>query len=307
MAERTIVGVDFSGAQADTNTWIAEGFIETDDSDESKKGTVILESCKPVPREKLTELLKALPHDAIAALDFPFSVPTAFSRFLGHTDSDMPPLWSAIAGREREEFFSQRDEFVKQYGELLRAGDLHVPGCYSCLHDTNPNMVPMTYHGMKMLNTLWQQTECQVPPLEIPGRKGAVLLEVMPGAALKAFGLPDKGFKSGKKAFDNRQKILRELPKSSGVNVINLRDFSDEAMFADHALDAMVAAVTAAKWAMDDSESLFKRPSKRSSVADVLAKYEGKRKISPGIDHLTEEEAARKEGWIYVPRVNTSA
>ena len=302
MAERTIVGVDFSGAKEDNNTWITEGFLETEDSDDLKKGAVILESCKSVPREKLAELLKALPNDAVAALDFPFSVPTAFSEFLGHPDSEMPPLWSAVAGRGREEFIAQRDEFVKQNDELLRAGDLHVPGCYSCLHNTNPNMVPMTFYGMKMLDTLWGQTKCQVPPLDIPGRKGAVLLEVMPGAALKAFGLPDKGFKSGKKAFDNRRKILRELPESSNVNVINLRDFSDEAMFADHALDSMVAAVTAAKWAMDESESAFERPSKRRSVADAFAKYEGKRKISPGIDHLTEEEAARREGWIYVPK-----
>ena len=301
MAERTILGVDFSGAKTDNNTWITIGFLETEDTPELKKGTLILESCNPVPRDRLTEQLKGLPHDAVAALDFPFSVPIAFSEYLERPYNEMPDLWQFAAALGQKEFIAQRNEFVKQIGELLRAGDLHVPGCYSCLHNTNPNMVPMTFHGMKMLNTLWEQTECQVPPLEIPGRKGAVLLEVMPGAALKAFGLPDKGYKGGQTAFEDRQKILRELPKRSNVNAINLRDFSDEAMFTDDALDSMVAAVTAAKWALDESESDFKRPSKHRTVADALAKYTGKREISPDIEHLTEEAAARREGWIYAP------
>jgi hypothetical protein len=302
MSERTIAGVDFSGAQSDNKTWITKGLLETEDSLELKKGSLLLLSCKSVSREELTKLLEELPCDAVAALDFPFSVPIAFSEFLERSNGEMPDLWQVAASMEREEFIAQRDEFVKEYGELLRAGDLHVPGCYSCLHKANPNMVPMTFHGMKMLDTLWEQTNCQVPPLEIPGRDGAVLLEVMPGAALRAFQLPDKGYKGGQKAFEARLKILRGLRRVSDVKVINLSDFHEECMFSDDALDSVAASVVAALWAMDESESAFKKPRGSRTVNEAFNEYKGKRKISPGVSCLTEEEAARKEGWIYVPK-----
>ena len=303
MAERTIVGVDFSGAKDDGKTWITKGFLDTEDSFDTKKGSLTLLSCKSVSREDLTEQLRSLPNDVVATLDFPFSVPIAFSEFLGLPNSEMPDLWQAATAMGQEEFIAQRDEFVEKCEELLRVGDLHVPGCTSCLHKVNPNMLPMTFHGMQILNTLWKQTNCQVPPLREASHNGPTLAEVMPGAALKAFKLPDKGFKGGQAAFENRQKILRGLPKIADVKLINLRDFHDHCMFSDDALDSIVAAVVAALWVMDDSERAFIKPSKGDTVADAFAKYKGKRKISPGIDHLTEEEAARKEGWIYVPRI----
>ena len=303
MAERTVVGVDFSGAKDEGKTWITKGFLDRKGSFDAEKGSFVLLSCKSVSREDLTELLKALPNDAVAALDFPFSVPIAFSEFLGLPNSEMPDLWQATAAMGREEFISQRDEFVKENIELLRAGDLHVPGCYSCLQKTPLNMVPMTFHGMEMLDALWNQTNCQVPPLKESNRKGAVLLEAMPGAALKEFNLPDKGFKGGKDAFEKRRKIIKELPKCSNVTLINLPDFRDQCMFSDDALDSIVAAVVAALWAMDESESAFKKPSKHHTVADAFAKYQGSRKISPGIGHLSEDDAARKECWIYVPKL----
>ena len=309
MAERTIVGVDFSGAGEDTdvgNTWITTGYIETEDTNELNRGMAILESCHPVSREKLAEKLKALPDDAVAALDFPFSVPIAFAEYLGHPESEMPVLWQAVStiAGERDGFLARRDKFVEGNGELLRAGDLHVPGCYSCLHKSNPNMVPMTFQGMRLLNKLWEKTTCQVPPLEVEGHDGAVLLEVMPGAALEAYELPDKGYKGGQDALNKRREILRGLCKNSGVNVLDLHAFRDEAMFADHALDSIVAAVTAARWVMDESGNAFRKPSDSHTVAAALAKYKGKRSISPGIDQLTEKEAARQEGWIYVPKAS---
>ena len=164
-------------------------------------------------------------------------------------------------------------------------------------------MIKMTFMGMQMLHSL-RQAGCRVPPLDDGECNGATLLEVMPGAALRAFRLPDKGYKGNQnvKAFENRQRIIRELPKSSKVNVINLHDLSDEAMFSDDALDSMVATVAAAKWAMDGSDDAFTKPSKQNKVADALVKYKGSRRISPGIKHLTEEEAARREGWIYAPK-----
>ena len=244
MAERTIVGVDFSGAGEDSNvgnTWVAKGILETEGSFESERGSLILLSCKPVSREELTQLLKSLPSDAVAALDFPFSVPVAFSALLGHPNGEMPSLWQSVADMPPEEFIARRDDFVQVNDELLRAGDLHVPGCYSCLHKANPNMVPMTLRGMQMLHRL-RKAGCRVPPLEADGCRGATLLEVMPGAALKAFELPNKGYKGGRAAFENRQRILRGLRKIAGIKVLNLSDFHEHSMFSDDALDSIAAA-----------------------------------------------------------------
>ena len=305
MAERTIVGVDFSGAGEDTDvgkTWVTTGFLETDGSFDMAKGSLILLSCDPVPRKDLVELLRESPRDAVAALDFPFSVPIAFSESWGHPNDEMPSLWQAVATMGRGEFVAKRDEFVRENGELLRAGDLHVPGCFSCLHKANPNMVPMTFHGMEVLHRL-RKAGCRVPPLEDDGCDGTVLLEVMPGAALRAFNLPDKGYKGGQTAFEDRQRILRGLRNVSDVTVLNLGDFHEHCMFSDDALDSIVAAVVAALWVLDDGGTAFKKPSKRHTVAQARARYKGKREISPGIDQLTQDEAARKEGWIYVPKL----
>ena len=211
----------------------------------------------------------------------------------------MPYLWQTVAPME----FSEFKEKAKGFVDLLRVGDLNCSNAKPSLKmEGNPVMVNMTFRGMQMLHSL-RKAGCRVPPLNDDGCNGATLLEVMPGSVLKTFQLPFSGFK-GKNQTDmeNRRKILRELPKNSRVNVINLRDFSEEAMFSDDALDSMVATIAAAKWAMDESENAFKKPSKDRTVAEAASEYKGKRKISPSIDQLSEEEAARKEGWIYVPK-----
>lgn len=297
MAERAVVGVDFSGGAGDRHTWAAGGFLDT------ATQSLTLLSCQPVSRQELAGRLRDLDGAAVAALDFPFSVPAAFAEYAfgeyaapEYRNGAMPGLWRAAAGMELAEFTARRDAFVREYGELLRAGDLYVPGCYSCLHRANPNMLPMTLRGMQLLDGLWA-AGCRVPPLDGPAAGGgAALLEVMPGAALRAFGLPHKGYKGGRRAFDNRRKILRELPQISGVKVVNLDDFRDECMFSDDALDAIVAAVAAALWALDDGPGRFRHPGGRAVAAPG-----GKRQVSPQIIGRTELEAAKREGWIYVP------
>lgn len=302
MAERTIVGVDFSGAGEDTDvgkTWVTNGYLETEHGQELKKGTLLLLTCEQVSRTELAGILKASPNDAVAALDFPFSVPIAFAEHLAPPGSEMPRLWQSVASMEFGEF----KEEAKGLADLLRVGDLHCSNAKPSLKmEGNPVMVNMTFRGMQMLHSL-RKAGCRVPPLDDDECKGATLLEVMPGSVLKAFELPSSGFK-GKNQTDmeTRRKILRELPRKSGVNVLNIRDFSEEAMFSDDALDSMVAAVAAAAWATDESGASFVMPGHCRTVAEALAAYKGKRKISPGIDHLTELNAARREGWIYAPK-----
>ncbi len=280
--EIAILGVDFSGAKADKNTWVSRGVLSG--------GVLTLEHCQPLPRAGLADLLASLPGSAVAALDFPFSVPEIFaSRWLPGAET-MPQLWEAAAAMEFEEFLSLRDGFVAEQGEPLRRGDLYFPECYSCLHKTNPNMVPMTFRGMQMLNGLWQ-AGCRVPPLPGQGRTGPVLLESMPGAALRAFGLPYKGYKKGQHSTRLRRQILDGLATASGIQITNLAQFNDECIGSDDCLDSVVAAVAACLWAGD--QSLFRLPqdgpggvTNRGGVPN------------PDSNELT---TARMEGWLYAP------
>ena len=280
--ETTILGVDFSGAKADKNTWVTRGVLSG--------GVLTLEYCQPTPRAGLADLLASLPPGTVAALDFPFSVPKVFAgRWLSGAKT-MPQLWAAAAAMPFEEFLSLRDDFVAQHGEPLRRGDLYLTECYSCLHKTNPNMVPMTFRGMQMLDGLWR-AGCRVPPLPDQGRTGPVLLESMPGAALRTFGLPYKGYKKGQESFRLRRKILDGLETSSGVTLSNLDRFNDCCIGNDDCLDSVVAAVAACLWSRDPD--LFRLP--QDGPGSVT-----RRGGTP--DPKSNELAlARLEGWLYAP------
>ena len=260
-----IAGVDFSGAKTDDRTWVTRGRLD---------GHVLdLFDCHPVPRAQLAELLLRLPQGSVAALDFPFSVPQPFAHFWQPGASSMPDLWAAAKEIDLSQFLSLRDDFVDRWGEPKRRCDLRFPECYSCLHKANPNMVPMTFYGMRMLGPLWQ-AGCTVPPLDSPNTGNAVLLEAMPGAALKALGLPHKGYKKGANALGLPQKILTGLANRSGLRIRSLSRFRETCLASDDALDSLVAAVIASLWAIDPA--CFWRPSLTHSIgADSIALLEG--------------------------------
>ncbi len=286
-SDRVILGVDFSGAKSDTATWVARGRL--------CDGRLELESCRPMTRSELAELLAASPSDAVAALDFPFSVPQQFAA-AWRPAAAMPELWQAAASIQFSEFLALRDCFVSKEGELLRRGDLHFPECYSCLHKFNPNMVPMTFRGMQLLDRLWA-AGCRVPPLPEEGRDGPILLESMPGAALRAYGLPFKGYKNGANARVLREQVLAGLQSGSGVVVTNLGDFQETCLESHDCLDAVAAAVTAALWCRDPS--LFRLP--QAETPGQVPAQGRKRRASPQALSWSELRAARLEGWIYAP------
>ena len=265
-----ILGVDFSGARPDNNTWVAQGRLDSQE--------LVLESCRPVSRSQLSCLLEALPNGAVASLDFPFSVPLDFARFWRPEARAMPDLWSAAAAMNLEKFISLRDAYVAQRGEPKRLCDSYHPECYSCLHKVNPNMVPMTFYGMKMLAGLWPKG-CDVPPLALQNMGKGVLLEAMPGAALRALELPFKGYKNGVKANVLRRQILRELPRRSSLPMPNLGEFHQLCLSSHDCLDAVVAAVIAALWCTN--LDMFRHPEP----------------AGPGVPNPT----AALEGWLYAP------
>ena len=271
----TIVGVDFSGHREDRNTWVALGRLDAG-------GALRLDSVQPARRADLYELLAAIPTPAVAALDFPFGVPAEFAAHLAPKPPlrAMPDLWKIASGMTAGEFLEARGRFVAAHGELKRSGDTrHFPESYSPLHVANPNMVPMTYEGIRLLHR-WHENDPRrwhVPPLEPPPRPAqtVTLLELMPGAFLKAVGLPYKGYKKGRRSAELREKITGTLARASGIPLPDLDAIRMGCHASDDFLDAVVAAVGAACWAQGTNR--FRQPQ-----PDELA-------------------LARLEGWIYVP------
>ena len=235
-----IFGVDFSGARADKNTWLTQGVLQND-------GSLVLEECRRIKRQELEELLRNTQGPAVGALDFPFSVPTEFALHFAPEAKTMRDVWQAISKMKYDEFQRQCKEFVEHSGEPKRIADTHFPESFSPLHRVNPNMVPMTFHGMKMLDGFWDVGWSVHPlPLNRDGQK--TLLETMPGAALRDFGLPYKGYKKGKEAQEKRERILKKLPHCSGVRLPNLSSFESDCRNSDDCLDSLVATVAAALW-----------------------------------------------------------
>ena len=309
MAERMVVGVDFSGAKADKKTWITKAELSVGEQGHS---TLNIKDCDPIKRADLTDFLKDLPKGAVAALDFPFSVPIAFANYLGQPSAEMPQLWDCVANMDLDEFVGKRDAFVgnDKTKEYLRIGDLHFSGPFSCLHDTNPNMVPMTFYGMRMLHHLWVSNRFEVPPLEGAGYSSPVLLEVMPGAALTAYNLLPKfkGYKSVKykaAAKERRTKIFQELPdvleSHFGIKVGYSSHTQEKCEANDDCLDSVVASTVAALWAIDQNVTNFHRPT--DNIVTDLKRKNSEKQASPQVtqENLTELQSAKREGWIYGP------
>ena len=216
----TIVGVDFSGARADKNTWVAQGRLDIE-------GSLRLESAQSIRREELYRLLAEIATPAVAALDFPFGVPAQFAAHLsaGGLPKDMPDLWQTVTAISADEFIDARDCFVGEHGEPKRAGDQkHHPESYSPLHAVNPNMLPMTYQGIRLLRR-WHEGQPRrwyVPPLPFDGDAAfaVTLLELMPGALLRSIGLPFKGYKRGRQSSERRTEILDGLAVKSGIGCL---------------------------------------------------------------------------------------
>ncbi len=269
-----IIGVDFSGAKSDRNTWVATAVLNST--------TLRLDSSRPITRDELETLLSEAAGPTVAALDFPFSMPESFARFWQPQAAAMPDLWNAAASIDLDGFLAVRDGFVAAHGEPKRLADTFHPECYSCLHKVNPNMVPMTFRGMQMLHRLWP-LGCEVPPLprEESGIRpdAPLLLEAMPGAALKALGLPYKGYKTGRRTTELRHRILDGLARLAVPQLSGLEAFREVCLDNHDCLDAVVASLVAAMWVLD--RGLFRCPAEPGQPA--------------------YDPVVILEGWLYAP------
>lgn len=292
MKEKTVMGVDFSGAETRNATQVTEAVLRGEVLELKPYRT--LPRSMPKTHEELKRRIWRLPNNAVVAMDFPFSVPRAFAREVAAKEGkgpvrDMSGLWSVVAEMEYPRFKMLRHSFVKRQGEMLRRGDVNFGGPFSPLHTINPGMLKMTFEGMRMLHGLWEKG-CRVPPLPDEGRSGPVLLETMPGVLLRGLGLSAENYKTRNSKNGGCPKKFRtqildgmddRLTATYGLVVCNLSIIKEKCTTNHDVLDSLVAAIGAAVWAMDDSRFLVPRKS---------------------IGATEEIDAARVEGWIYAPR-----
>ena len=269
MTERTIIGVDFSGATTEGKTWVAEGCL-------SSAGHLIIDRVQPFLRNDLLELLEHAPPSTIVALDFPFGLPRVFLESLGIHANTMKEVWRYIAAMP----FNEYKNTCKGFGtHPKRTGDKHYPVSLSAL---NSRLVPMTYRGIEMLHNLDKAclNRWCIPPLdsgEAPSGQ-ITLLEVMPGAFLSTIGLDwatVKGYK-GADSLNARDRVINRLATYEEIRVTNLLQFRTGFRANDDCLDSVVAALAAALWATDRQSFLH-----------------------PVSEELSD---AQLEGWIYAPK-----
>lgn len=98
----------------------------------------------------------------------------------------------------------------------------------------------------------------------------------MPGALLKAVGLPCRNYKGGRRALELRTRICGGLAAQSGVPLPNLYAVRMGCCANDDCLDAVVVAVGVAMWGQECWWF-------RHSVGEE------------------ERATAQVEGWIYAP------
>lgn len=285
MAEKQILGVDFSGAETNNTTWVTEAALQDK--------TLSVKCCyRPSRKRKeayciLEKRLLEMSPAAVVALDFPFSVPRRFAEEFVRNPSSMPDVWGAVANKEYKDLDGLRRRFVERHGEMIRRGDAHFGGPFSPLKAVNPDMLPMTFHGMQMLSRLWESDKgFRIPPLDTVRRNGPTLMETMPGVLLRGFGLPARNYKTrnqsnSNRPEDKREEILMGLEKKFGNSLRIPAECRSKCLKNPDCLDSLVAAIGAALWAKDKSKFLCPRES---------------------IDSNEEINAARLEGWIYAPR-----
>ncbi len=265
MADRTIWGVDFSGAKDDRNTWVAQGVL-------TEGGLLRIDRVLPMRREDLFHWLTTVTPPAVAAIDFPFGLPEQVVKGIHGDAIDMSHVWCKVSGMNLE--------CLKSVGKnLKRSSDDRFPGSLAPL---NIRMASMTYSGMNMLHKLHTDHPGRwyVPPLELIGEESdkVTLLEVMPGAVLERVGFQRvvaKGYKNAKDAFANRDLIISELADKADLEFENFSAVCLGCRANDDCLDSVIALVAAALWTRCRSQ--FDCPDDNN-------------------------ELAKLEGWIYAPK-----
>ena len=204
----TLIGVDFSGARSDSDTWAA--MATADDAGALTEWHAPF----PIRRADLEQLLLTVDAPAIAALDFPFGLPADFAVTQGFIrwGEGLMDSCDRMSTTDQAEFERVARDYSAVYGLPRRASD--VAPAFSPLNTVNPNMMPMTYHGMSMLGRLLARApgRFMIPPLPANASRWQVaLIELMPGQLLRARDDPGTRYKTGAHTGQRRHEILSRL------------------------------------------------------------------------------------------------
>ncbi len=249
-------GVDFSGAKTVPNdTWLVTGEI-------GSLGLQI-QSVKNTGAHALAKELSGLNELRTIGMDFPFSLPVEFLKFLSKK-LEKPEFeeWQNIAEALVFMNFEQFKQFADEYNiQGLRFTDSKSARvAKSPLHTANPSMIQMTFHGIRLLATL-APDKYSVLPFQDDDPKRCTIFEVYPREVLYILGLTDKGYKSGKDK--KSQEKAHEVRKEIVSGLINLRErgnakyqecprlhidnsIKGQIIASDHAVDALVACYCSA-------------------------------------------------------------
>ena len=249
-ARSRVLGVDFSGARdAGNKIWIAEGIVTANG--------VEIYSCKrardlPGGAVDLDRALRALVEhlagktDALAGLDFPFSLPRELIA---------DPSWNVFVlefAKQHSTPESFRDDCTRRAGgrELKRRTDVEARVPFSAY---NLRLYRQTYWGIRdVLYRFITNHSARVIPMQSPRVGVPVIAEICPASILKREGLYF--------SYKGRGPLLREARRSIVDGLINRRvlqppsEITLSLLLDDtggDALDAVIAAIGAARVAVD--------------------------------------------------------
>jgi len=269
-ATRSFAGVDYSGDMRDPRegTWLAIVELHDDALHVARLEATGRHGLEGSLRDPDAKLMRV---EAIG-LDFPFGLPLDFAeKLMGHPFPSEG--WWALAKTlerlSRPDYLVAVQEFRDERGETKRLTD-EVAQAFSPLHRVNPDLGPMTYHGIRMIAE--DRSRYAVKPFETA--IGCYLLEVYPGAFVKRM-LADPAA-DGQDGRDRRRKIFDGLGRLRSLPVRFDERTAASCLARRDALDAVVAARLAA-------------------VAVLSGEVErAPEDLAPG-----QGDRVRREGWIY--------
>jgi hypothetical protein len=171
---RTFAGAGYSGDMRDPRegTWLA--IVETNGA---RLRIVGLEATgRHGLQQRLRDSDSTLLRAEAIGLGFPFGAPTSFAEKLGAKTAE--GWWGFARHLERmsrPDYLVAVQEFRESAGEVKRWTD-EVTGSASPLHRVNPDLAPMSYHGVRMVAE--ERSRYAIRPFE--NAKGRLLLEVCP-------------------------------------------------------------------------------------------------------------------------------
>jgi hypothetical protein len=260
-------GVDYSGDMRDPRdaTWLAISELRGD--------ALHLVRLEATGRHGLQSHLRdpdsTLMHAEAIGLDFPFGIPLGFAERI--LDGPFPDEgWWALVRRfermSRPDYLVAIQEYRDAQGEDKRLTDEHAKA-FSPLHRVNPDLGPMTYHGIRMIGE--ERSRYAVKPFE--SAQGKLLLEVYPGELTRRLDLGGNGGKGNR-----REAMIQALAKLEHLPVIIDASFRRVCLASRDALDAVIAS--------------------RCAAAAVLSGEAEKSAEALAPEHA---DRVKLEGWIY--------